>query len=118
MFNISKPKVYEKDGETYYAAHISDDVYKLDTDIWYKTPNEYGQYFCHEVADSFVVVSLLPAVFTHQDIRVNAPMSEKLYYNITSSLMDILRIPWGNSDHGQANSVIGGQFADMQRFTM
>jgi len=72
MFRIGMPKLYEKDGELYYSSHIKDDVCNIDEEIWYKSSELFGNYFSYEVADSFVVACLLPAIHTDQDIYVDS----------------------------------------------
>lgn len=42
---------------------------------------------CDEVADAFVVAMLLPALVSGQNIIVNAPISEILYYQIENNLI-------------------------------
>lgn len=55
-----------------------------------------GGYFFDDVADTFLVGVLLPAAKYGEDILVEAPVSEKLYYNITNSILFTLSFIYGN----------------------
>ena len=90
MIKISKPHIEERDGHSYLISHITDEGQKIDSDIFYSVDLEYGQYLADEVADSFVVGCLLPAAQYNEDIVVEGAMSEKLYYNLTNTILYIL----------------------------
>lgn len=55
--------------------------------IWFKTDKSNADYLCFERADSFVVALLIYAIEKQQDIVSEAPLSEKLYYNLTYYLI-------------------------------
>lgn len=96
MIRIGKPYLYKDGNNCCYASRISDEEQGIDEVIWFSAPESYGRYFCDEVADAFVVMSLLPAIKTKQDIVADAPMSEKLYYHITTSVLPILKMIFGD----------------------
>ena len=81
MIYIGKPYLEIVDGVTFLKSHIKDDSQKIEKDIFYSVPSEYGQYLANDVADAFLVGVLLPAAQYNEDIYVDAPISEKLYYN-------------------------------------
>jgi hypothetical protein len=59
--------------------------------LWFETAPEYGQYLSPERSDAFVVALLLYAMSRHeQEVRVCAPMSERLYYCLTKYLVDVV----------------------------
>lgn len=55
--------------------------------LWYKADKGNEKYLCFERADSFVIALLLYAIEKQHDIVSEAPISEKLYYNLTHYLI-------------------------------
>ena len=96
MIRISKSRIERANDRWTMLSHIIDESQNIDTDIYYSVPNEYGDYLTYELADSFVVGMLLPAVFYNEDIVVEGTMSERLYYNINNSVLYILSLVYGN----------------------
>ena len=96
MIYIDKPHIELKDDLTYVVSHVKDESQQIDQDIFYSVPDEYGQFLTDDVADAFVVGVLLPAALYNEDIYVDAPLSEKLYYNITNSVLFTLSFIYGN----------------------
>lgn len=84
---INKPYIETREDQTYLISKIKDEVSNIEEDIFFAVPNEYGKYLCDEVADSFVVAMLLPALVSKQDIYINAPISEILFYQIENNLI-------------------------------
>lgn len=91
MITIGKPYIQEKEGRSYLISHITDEKQGVDADIWYSTPSEYGQYLTDEVADAFLLCSLMPAICQKEDIRINAPVSEQLYHNIMETAAPLVQ---------------------------
>jgi hypothetical protein len=60
--------------------------------LWYSVPHNYEKYLQRDRLDPFVVGLLLLGMKDGEDIYVDGVMSEKLFYNITSYYMRILRI--------------------------
>jgi len=58
--------------------------------LWYSVPHSYEDYLTTERLDAFVVGLLMLGMMKGEDIYVDGPMSEKLFYNITSYYMRIL----------------------------
>lgn len=84
---INKPYIEIRGENTYLISRIKDEVANVEEDIFYAVQNDYGEYLCDEVADAFVVAMLLPALVSGQDITVNAPISEILYYQIANNVV-------------------------------
>jgi hypothetical protein len=83
---INKPYIETREDQTYLISKIKDEVSNIEEDVFFAVPNEYGNYLCDEVADAFVVAMLLPALVSKQDIYINAPISEILFYQIENNL--------------------------------
>lgn len=87
MLRISVPRIKRDPDTVSMIAHIIDEGQGIEEDIFYATQPEYGASLSSEVADAFVVGCLLPAIFHGEDIVVEGPMSERLYYNLTNSVL-------------------------------
>lgn len=83
---INKPFIEIRGENTYLISKIYDEVNDIEKEIFFTVPNEYGEYLCYEIADCFVVAMLLPAMFSGQNIIVNAPISEMLFYQIENNV--------------------------------
>lgn len=86
MIRINAPVIEEIDGRKVLKAYVENDNENFSDWLWYASDIENGKFFCEEVADAFVLPMILRAIKTHQDIEVNAPMSEKLYYNLNEAV--------------------------------
>ncbi|WP_373530908.1 hypothetical protein [Vampirovibrio sp.] len=60
------------------------------TALWYQVDQQYQDYLVHEKLDGFLVGLLILAMKLGEDIELAAPVSEKLYYNLTRYYMPIL----------------------------
>ena len=96
MIKISQPKIERINGNYSLVSHIIDEKQLIETDVYYTVPEEYGEYLTYEVADTYVVGCLLPAVLYNQDIVVEGAMSERLYYNLSNSVLYILSLIYNN----------------------
>lgn len=95
MIIIEKPYIEVVNEKVYLKAFITDEKKKLNEICYFVTQKEYGKYFCDEVADAFVTGLLLPALQSNQDIKINGAMSEKLYFNLTNTLVFLLGKAFG-----------------------
>ncbi len=88
MISISEPKIQVYGDVCIVYSDISerDKVFRL----WFSTSIENKEYIITKRADAFLVSTLFYALKKGQDIKVNALVSEKLYYNITTYFMDTL----------------------------
>lgn len=119
MIIIDKPYITQDDQHAYLHAktYISDDTAQAwvafseklpflfwrthvdyppkkwrenDYDLWFRVPKEYGKYLTDEVADAFLVAMIYYAMASGSDIECKAPISERLYYGITSHVIPLL----------------------------
>jgi hypothetical protein len=86
MIRIGKPVIENQGDLVILKALVTNEAECKKDWIWYATSKEYGDFFCPETADSFVVPMILRAVKTHQDILVESEISEKLFYNLNNSV--------------------------------
>lgn len=93
MIRISKPRIELRGGVNYLYSTICSETEGVSHEVWYRTTDEWSQYLTDEVADAFVLPMLLVALRTRENIVVEAPISEKLYYNIRNNLLYTLSIP-------------------------
>lgn len=108
MYRIDTPFLDYNNNEPRLCSHITDDVHGINEVIWFSTPERYGKYFCPEVADAFVVMLLLPAVQSKQDIFVDAPMSERLYYHISTSVLAVFKMMFGSKEDREIKIICQG----------
>ena len=60
--------------------------------LWYKTTDEYAEYFCSELCDG-VVISFIPfAIRNKMDIECDIPITDQLYFKITKNLIPALKL--------------------------
>ena len=93
MIRIEKPRIENRSGIIYLISTICSEIENVKEDVWYRTTEEWGDYLNDEVADAFVLPMLLVALRNREDIVVDAPLSEKLYYNIVNNILYTLSIP-------------------------
>lgn len=60
-------------------------------DCWFDYPIEYKDYICGERCDAFVIALLPYAMKNAYDIKSNLPLSERLYYQIITYYIPILK---------------------------
>ena len=89
MIHISKPYKEEREGRVYLVAPFTDESQNWSEPLWFSVTPEYGEYLCDEYADSFLLLALLPAIQTGQDIKIDAPVSRKLLFNINNTVKPI-----------------------------
>lgn len=95
MIIIKQPFIEYADGLCYYKARIIDEDHNFDDLVWYRTTENYSHAFCVEIADSFAVLMLLPAIYTKQDIYRESALSEATYYNLSSTLIYLFSTVYG-----------------------
>jgi hypothetical protein len=85
---ISRPVISTSDGRTRITAEIriGGDIKSL----WFEVEETYKDYLADDTLDAFVVASLIPAILRGENIQLNGPMSGKLFYNLSYSLIPIL----------------------------
>ena len=89
MIIISKPYLESDDDNSFLKASIHDEKRNKDFLIWYSVENEYRNYLCIENADAFLLLALMVAIQSHQDIKVEAPVSRKLLFNLNNYVIPL-----------------------------
>ncbi len=89
MITISKPYVESKDSKARLYSSIHDEGRNKDYLIWYSVEKEYQGFLCPENADAFLLLSLMVAIQSHQDIKVNAPVSKRLLFNLNNYVIPL-----------------------------
>ncbi|RIU94898.1 hypothetical protein [Oceanobacillus picturae] len=85
---IYKPEVVQINNTAMLQAKF--EIENKQDSLWFSVPLAYEQYLLQERADSFLVGLLPLAMERGEDICLKAPVSEKLYYTITTYLMGAL----------------------------
>ncbi len=62
------------------------EVNNVKKEMWYSTTPEFAQYFCHERGDAFILPLLFYAMKRNLPVKMEVPISERLYYTITNYL--------------------------------
>lgn len=89
MISVSKPYKEEREGQTYLLTHVVDETRQWDDELWFSVNPEYGEGLCDDYADAFLLLALLPAIKSGQDIRVEGRVSRKLLFNIRNTIQPI-----------------------------
>ncbi|MCQ2455366.1 MAG: hypothetical protein MJ090_04435 [Clostridia bacterium] len=83
MIKIGKPYLSEtENGATRLCAIVNYDG--KDEEIWYEVEQEFSKYLCFERADAFLLAFLPYAMAFKHDIEISAPISERLFYQLTN----------------------------------
>jgi len=88
MLTIHAPEIIEREKDTVLQACFECNGTK-DT-LWFSTPKEWSKYLCCERGDAFLVALLPMAMKWGEDIKVFAPVSERLYYTLTKHFIKVL----------------------------
>lgn len=107
MITIARPYVESGDQRSRLCANIHDESRNKDYLIWFSVENDYCGFLCPENADAFLLVSLMVAIQSHQDIKVEAPVSRKLLFNLNNYVVPLFRkiIPRGQIISIYANEI-------------
>lgn len=84
MINIEKPSLRQEERTVLYAPITLDGIRQ---EAWFSVETEYGAYLVDDRLDAFVVGFLTTAMRLGQDIVCQAPISRRLYYQITEYLI-------------------------------
>lgn len=114
---ITKPYIQNVEGEdkTRLVSNIKIEG-KKDYKMWLEVENEYAEYLTPEVADCFVVGLMLYAMDHNLNIKSEAPITERLHYQLTEYMIPALNrnIPSYKRitiDAPLANISFGGKYA-------
>ncbi|MBR3412761.1 MAG: hypothetical protein IKG81_08730 [Bacteroidales bacterium] len=89
MLTIGHPYIEEREQETALLSHVTDEVRNREYEIWYSVDKKYGKYLCDDYADSYLLLVLQWAMKSGQDIRVEAPVSPRLLFNINNTIQPL-----------------------------
>lgn len=99
MIIINRPQVLINIDKVRFQSRIIDEANNFDEDIWYETSSSNACFFDEYNADGFLVLMLLSAIKSNQDIKVIASVSEKLLYGINNYIFPILRSAFSNESY-------------------
>ena len=86
---IHDSTITESDGKATISARI--EYAGREELLWYSVDAKYGRFLTSEKLDGFVV-ALLPLAMRHrEDMKIESAISEKLFYNLTSYYIPIVR---------------------------
>lgn len=88
MIRIEQPQLVSNENESRLETYVSIDGDKKK--IWFSVDKEYEPYLCWERSDAYVIAVLNYAMRNGHDITCEAPITEELYYNIETYLIDAL----------------------------
>ena len=89
MITIEHPSIILKKGEAFLQAVLNDDKRNKQILVWYSVQEHYGTFLCDDRADAFLIVALMYAMKSHQDIAVEAPVSKRLLFNIENVIQPL-----------------------------
>lgn len=89
MIYISHPYIEERGDRVYLISRLLDETHGWNEELWFSVAPEYRGSLCEDYADSFLLLTLLPAIKSGQDIKVDAPISRRLLFNIRNTIQPI-----------------------------
>ncbi len=91
MLRITAPILRANDANVFMESDL---VYENGEQkhLYYSTTHEYAKYLTYEKADSFLLGVLQYAMIIGEDIRVDAPVSERLFFNLTTLVIPTLAL--------------------------
>lgn len=96
MIIIPPPTFRIESGNAYIECNVV--INGKTKELFYSTTIEYAQYLSWERADAFLLAIIQYAMKRGEDIQVNAPISEKLYYNLKSQVIPLLAVALGHQE--------------------
>lgn len=88
MIILNKPEIDKRDDEV--TLSVDFEIEGNRKKLWYSFSAEYEEYLIDEQLDAFVVGLLFLGLKTGHDIKLNAPLSARLYYSLNHYLIDAL----------------------------
>jgi len=79
---IGKPEIHKTSGKARLCCRIAWETGFYD--MWYEVDGCFNEYLCAERADAFLLAVLPYAMKEAIDVKVDAPLSEQLYYQLTT----------------------------------
>ena len=87
MITIHTPQLVENEKSRLQTIIEVDGQTKT---VWFEVDKKYGKYLCYERCDAFLVGLLHYAICNDHDIRCLSPLSEDLYYQIDTYIINAL----------------------------
>lgn len=93
---IYKPTIYNNEKFTELHCTIeSEFLPEGKIEIFFRTEKNWGRYFVHETCDTFLLASILPAMRHGESIYLDCEVSERLLYNVRTSLLHLIHLSYG-----------------------
>jgi hypothetical protein len=86
--HVAAPSIHIKGDSAFLTADVT--IGETTTPLWFKVPSEYASYLTTERCDAFCVGLLFEALHRGLNITSEAPMSDQLFYQLESTLLDFL----------------------------
>ena len=96
MITIHQPHIATNNGYSTLSSFYDDDANNIHQEIFYRTTADWGQYLCDAVADPFVLLAILPAIKSAQDIRIIGSISSDLAFSLETTLIHLFSFLYGN----------------------
>lgn len=88
MLTINRPEIIKSStGMRLQAEFFMGDTSNA---LWFEVDDKYAEFLTVERADAFLVGLLVKAINEGHDIKVNGPLSERLYFTITNYLIPFI----------------------------
>lgn len=85
VIKIQKPFISTREGWSRITSNV---LYEDECrPLWFEVPSEYGKYLCPERSDGFLIGLLYTAMTEHCDVVCEAPVGERLLYQIREYLV-------------------------------
>ena len=106
MITIGKPYGKREVGKSFLCSDIKDEKRDRTYVIWYSVDDQYSFALSADRADAFLLVAFMIAMKSHQDIKVEAPVSPRLLFNLENTIQPIFTriIPNGKHVHISAEN--------------
>lgn len=95
MIFIGNPHFVDHGNIIHLESQVVDEKAGIKGNCYFSADQEYGDFLCTETADAFVLGLLLPALQSNQDIVVDGQLSERLYYNLSNFVINVLAKAFG-----------------------
>ena len=89
---LSLHKIIRTDTKEYTEIAFELSLGEKQERLWYRVKPEYGKYLCDDRADSFVITFLTFAMRRDLDIWSAYPISEKLWFQLTTQVIPQLAV--------------------------
>lgn len=86
---IGTPRLIRKDNQIRYQVHILSE--RRESTLWYSLHESFADMICDN-ADAALVAMLPPAMLAGEDIHVEGPISERLFYNLSGPFQRALQL--------------------------